>query len=176
MDAVFWMSVSSMGLAITTFSGQNFGAKKYGRIHKGLAVATGITALITSLCVFVFLVFARPLFLLFNDDPAVVSCGLDMIRFLVPSYFLYICIEIFSGALRGAGDSLVPTILTVLGVCVLRVAWIALAVPFRPTLHTVMASYPITWAITSVCYVVYYFQGGWLRRRIAAAESTAASR
>lgn len=171
MDAIFWMSVSSMGLAITTFSGQNFGAKKYDRIHKGLAVSMGMTTLITGLCVFLFLVFGRPLFLLFNDDPAVVECGLGMIRFLVPTYFLYICIEIFSGALRGAGDSLIPTLLTCFGVCGLRVGWIAIAVPLWPTLITVMASYPITWGLTSVCYVVYYLRGNWLRRRIAAVEA-----
>lgn len=171
MDAIFWMSVSSMGLAITTFSGQNFGAKKYDRIHKGLAVSMGMTTLITGLCVLLFLVFGRPLFLLFNDDPAVVECGLGMIRFLVPTYFLYICIEIFSGALRGAGDSLIPTLLTCFGVCGLRVGWIAVAVPLWPTLITVMASYPITWGLTSVCYVVYYLRGNWLRRRIAAVEA-----
>lgn len=171
MDAIFWMSVSSMGLAITTFSGQNFGAKKYDRIHKGLAVSMGMTTLITGLCVLLFLAFGRPLFLLFNDDPAVVECGLGMIHFLVPTYFLYICIEIFSGALRGTGDSLIPTLLTCFGVCGLRVGWIAIAVPLWPTLITVMASYPITWGLTSVCYVVYYLRGNWLRRRIAAVEA-----
>ena len=170
MDCVFWMALASMGLAITTFAGQNFGARKYERIHKGLAVALGISALITALCVFVFLAFGRPLFLIFNDDPVVLEIGLDMIRFLVPSYFLYLCIEIFSGALRGTGDSLVPTILTGVGVCGLRSAWTAVAVPLRPELTTVMASYPITWAVTSLCYVVYYLRGNWLRRRIAAVE------
>ncbi len=171
MDALFWMSVSSMGLAITTFSGQNFGAKKYDRIHKGLAVSLGMTALITGLCVFIFLRFDRPLFLLFNDDPAVVECGLAMIQFLVPTYFLYICIEVFAGALRGTGDSLIPTLLTCFGVCGLRVGWIAVSNLFWPTLNAIMFSYPLTWGLTSVGYVIYYLRGNWLKRRIAAAEA-----
>ncbi len=171
MDALFWMSLSSMGLAITTFAGQNFGARKYDRIRKGLKVALLIAAIIAALCVVLFLLFGEPIFLLFNDDPAVLACGLEMIHFLVPCYFLYISIEVFSGLLRGTGDSLVPTLLTCIGVCGLRVAWIALAVPVWPTLVTVMASYPITWTVTSLCYIVYYARGNWLKRRIAAAEN-----
>lgn len=171
MDALFWMSLSSMGLAITTFAGQNFGARKYDRIRKGLRVALLIAAIIAALCVVIFLLFGEPIFLLFNDDPAVLSRGLEMIHFLVPCYFLYISIEIYSGLLRGTGDSLVPTLLTCIGVCGLRVAWIALAVPVWPTLVTVMASYPITWTVTSLCYIIYYARGNWLKRRIAAAEN-----
>lgn len=168
LDAIFWMSVSSMGLAITTFAGQNFGAGKYERIHRGLAVSVGISAFITALCCGVFLGFGRPLFLIFNDDPAVVECGLDMLRFLVPSYFTYLCIEVFSGALRGCGDSLMPTVLTCVGVCVLRIAWIWIGVPIKHDIYMVMLCYPVTWTVTSVWYVIYYVRGNWLKRRIAA--------
>ncbi len=177
MDTIFWLSVSSMSLAVTSFSGQNFGAKKYDRIHKGLAVSMGMTFLLTAACCAIFLgPLGRPLVLLFNNDPGVVECCLDMIAFLVPYYFTYICIENFSGVLRGCGDSFVPTVLTCLGVCALRVIWITFVVPLRPELTTVMFSYPLTWTITSLCFVVYYFKGSWLRRRIAAVEGAATPR
>lgn len=168
LDSIFWLAVSSMGLSITTFSGQNFGAGKYQRIHRGVAVATGISALITAICCALFLSLGRPLLLIFNDDPAVVECGLDMLRFLVPCYFTYLCIEVFSGALRGCGDSIVPTVLTCVGVCILRMLWIWIAVPAHHTIYMVMLSYPVTWSITSICYLVYYLRGNWLKRRIAA--------
>ncbi len=170
MDSIFWLSISSMSLAVTTFAGQNFGAKKYDRIHKGLAVSMGMTSVITLLCCVLFLGFGRPLILLFNQDPAVVECCMEMIRYLVPCYFTYICIENFSGTLRGTGDSLFPTVLTCLGVCGLRMVCIFFLVPLRPTLNTVMFSYPLTWTITSLCLVVYYLRGNWLKRRIAATE------
>lgn len=173
MDTIFWMSVSSMSLAVTTFAGQNFGARKYDRIHKGLAVSMGMTLLITAACCAIFLgPLGRPLVLLFNKDPGVVECCLDMIGFLAPCYFTYICIENFSGVLRGCGDSLIPTVITGLGVCALRVIWITLVVPLRTELTTVMFSYPLTWTVTSLVFVVYYWKGGWLKRRIAAAERT----
>lgn len=169
VDTIFWMSLSSMGLAITTFAGQNFGARKYDRIHRGLAVSVGMSAVITLLCSAVFLGLGRPIFLLFNDDPAVVQEGMAMLRFLVPCYFTYLVIEVVSGALRGCGDCVVPTVMTCLGVCVLRVAWVWFAVPLHDTVQMVMASYPITWTTTSVCYLVYYLRGNWLKRRIRAA-------
>lgn len=169
VDAIFWMAISSMGLAITTFAGQNFGAAKYQRVHRSVAVSTAMGMGMTIFCTVAFMVFAKPLFLIFNDDPLVLELGVDMIRFLAPTYVTYVCIEIFSGALRGCGDSLVPTVITCLGVCVLRIGWIWALMPVWHSMEIVMLSYPVTWLVTSVCYVVYYLRGNWLKRRIRAA-------
>ena len=91
---------------------------------------------------------------------------LEMMHFLVPTYLTYICVEIFSGAVRGAGDVVAPTLMTCFGVCILRVLWILVAVPLHRTVVMVEWSYPITWTLTSVMYLIYYFHGGWLRRCI----------
>ena len=77
------------------------------------------------------------------------------------------CIEILSGAIRGTGDSLIPMLITCGGVCVLRVVWIFAVLPLHRTFSTLIVSYPITWIITSVLFVLYYWKGGWLRRRMA---------
>ncbi len=69
----------------------------------------------------------------------------------------YLCIEIYSGALRGVGDCWIPMIMTALGVCVLRVVWILIAVPIRPDILTVVFSYPLTWTITTVLFNIYYY-------------------
>lgn len=73
---------------------------------------------------------------------------------------------ILGGAVRGTGDSLIPMLLTCVGVCVLRVLWVWIAVPFRRELTFVVLSYPITWATTSCLFIFYYLRGNWLRRRI----------
>ena len=62
----------------------------------------------------------------------------------------------FSGVLRGMGDSIWPMIITLTGVCVLRVVWIIVMVPIRHSLTTVMFSYPLTWVVTSVMFLIYY--------------------
>ena len=86
---------------------------------------------------------------------------------LVPFYFTYLGIAVLSSAVRGTGDALAPMLLTCFGVCVLRVAWIAVMKPIFPSVQTVILSYPITWTITSLLFLAYYLKGGWLRRSIA---------
>ena len=165
IDFLYWMTVNAMGLSITTFAGQNFGARRYDRMKRGALVALGITALLTVLISSGMLLLANPLLRLFTSDAAVTGIILQMMRFLVPTYITYICVEIFSGTIRGAGDAVIPTVLTCFGVCILRVLWILFAVPRSPGLITVVWSYPITWSFTSILFLIYYFHGGWLRRR-----------
>lgn len=173
IDFLFWMTVSSFGIAITTFAGQNFGARLYDRVHQGTRVCLGMAAGITVVISLALYPLAELAFRLFSQDDAVVAQGVQMMHFLVPTYITYVCIEIFSGALRGCGDVRVPTLITVFGVCGLRVAWLLLVVPQVHTIFMVEASYPITWSLASLLFAVYYFQGGWLKRRKAALEATA---
>ena len=79
-----------------------------------------------------------------------------MLRIMVPTFWTYVFIEILSGSLRGMGNSFIPMILTSMGVCVLRVIWIFTIVPLRPEISTVIYSYPITWSVTSVLFIIYY--------------------
>ena len=73
-----------------------------------------------------------------------------------PTYFLFCFVEIFSGSLRAQGHVLVATLLTLIGVCLLRVVWVALIVP-GGTLEQIIACYPITWVVTAVSMSLYYF-------------------
>lgn len=156
IDALFWMMVSSFGIAITTFVGQNYGAGFYIRVRKGVRQCLLLTAVFTLFINIIIIPFGEILFRLFTRDGEVVSIGIMMMRFLVPTFMTYICIEIFSGALRGMGDTLVPTLITGGGICGLRVLWLLAAVPRWNHMKTVMLSYPITWVITSILFVVYY--------------------
>ena len=172
VDFVYWMTVNAMGLSVTTFSGQNFGARKYDRLKRGTMVGLGILAILTVIISGAMLLLAKPLLGLFTSDREVMEITLDMMYFLVPTYLTYICVEVFSGAVRGAGDVVAPTLMTCFGVCVLRVLWVLVAVPLNRTVVMVEWSYPITWTVTSLMYLIYYFQGGWLRRCIAKQKNT----
>ena len=74
----------------------------------------------------------------------------------MPTFFTYVCIEILSGALRGVGDSLVPMLMTCTGVCLLRVLWVLIAVPISHQIQTLLFSYPLSWVITSILFLIYY--------------------
>ena len=156
IDCVFWMIISSLGIAITTFVGQNYGAGQYKRVRRSVRECFGLSASITIGLSALLLLFGQYLYVLFTTDPNVMKIGTDMMRYLVPFYITYIGIEMFSGALRGMGDSVMPMILTIGGVCVLRVTWVLVAVPIDHRITTVMASYPITWTTTSILFFFYY--------------------
>ena len=84
----------------------------------------------------------------------------------MPFYFTYICIEILAGAIRGCGEATPPMLMVAGGVCLLRIVWIVIMLPFRRELSTVLISYPLSWAATSVIFIIYYLRGNWLRRCI----------
>lgn len=174
IDFLFWMTVSSFGIAVTTFTGQNFGARLYDRVRRGTRVCLAMTAGTTLAISLILYPLAAFLFRLFSDDEAVIAQGVQMMHFLVPAYMTYICIEILSGALRGCGDVKVPTIITVFGVCGLRVLWLIVALPRWHDVTAVEFSYPLTWTVASLLFVVYYLKGGWMKRCIAAKEGSTA--
>ena len=113
----------------------------------------------------VFCLLRLPLLSLFTNDGDVLQIGAGVVLQMVPFYFLFVCIEILSGSIRGTGDSLIPMLLTCGGVCVLRVVWIFAVFPLHRTLGNIVLSYPVTWVITSVLFVIYYLKGGWMKRR-----------
>jgi putative MATE family efflux protein len=156
IDGIFWMTMNSFGISITTFAGQNYGAGKYDRVRKGARVCLRM-ALLVAIGLSAILFFAGPyIYWLFTTDAMVVEKGMEILNIMVPTFWTYVFIEIFSGSLRGMGNSFIPMILTSMGVCILRVLWLFTIVPLRPEVSTVIFSYPITWSVTSVLFIIYY--------------------
>lgn len=171
IDGLNWMIVNAFGVAITTFAGQNFGAGQYDRLKKSVRTCLMISAMsVISLSVFV-LTAGKLMLGLFADDPVVIETGYRIIRLIAPTYVTYIFIEILSGAMRGAGDTFVPTMMTLTGICLIRLFWVLGVVPKHHDLGVLMVSYPMTWIITGVMFIVYYLRGNWLRRRIRAQQA-----
>ena len=156
VDAFFWLTLESFGIAITAMSGQFYGAGKISSVKKGtkicLAMCAGIAVVMSTLL----LVFGRTLFGLFTDDPNVITVAISIQRILVPTYVVFIFVIVYGGALRGMGHAFGPMLITLVGICLLRVVWIYAVVPLRPELLTTIYSYPITWAMTSLAFIVYY--------------------
>lgn len=156
MDALFWMTISSFGIAITTFAGQNYGAGKMERVRKGISTCLAMCFASTIVISILLNIGGYFLYSLFTSDPEVLRIGMQIVHFLVPTFFTYVCVEVLSGALRGVGDCWIPTVICLSGICLIRVLWIMLAVPQRPNIYTMTFSYPLTWTITSVLFIVYY--------------------
>lgn len=164
IDSVFWMLVSAFGISVTTFVGQNHGAGKPERVREGVKsclIMTVLSSVIMSVVIYNWGIYGYELF---TTDKAVVEIGVAMMRYLTPFYVTYVSIEILSGALRGVGDCWLPMLLSCFGVCALRILWIIFAVPVKKDIYTIMFSYPLTWVITTVLFVVYYLWFSKLRR------------
>ena len=166
IDGFFWMIMTAYGISVTTFAGQNFGAQRYDRVRQsvraGLVMAAVTAVTLSGLYGF----FARPLLGIFNDDPAVLEIGVQIVSITVPYYITYVCVEILAGAIRGCGNALSPMLMTACGICLLRIVWILTAVPLSRTLFTVLVSFPLSWAVTSVIFIIYYNRCHWLERCI----------
>ncbi len=156
LDGFQWMILNAFGISVTTFVGQNYGARKMDRVRRGVWVCLGMAFTASFTCSAVMLLFGRNLFSLFADDPMVIERGMEILGYVAPYYFAYTCVEIFSGALRGKGKTLMPTLFVLCGICVLRLGWLLGYVARHPDLKLTVISYPVTWAVTSCLFIVYY--------------------
>ena len=93
---------------------------------------------------------------IFTSNGQVVHYAVLITYYFVPFYFLWTFIEVIANALRGAGDALVPMVISVGGVCGVRILWIFLVVPHWNTLLGISVCYPISWFITAAVLIVYY--------------------
>ena len=156
VDGITWMMLGALGIASMTFVGQNFGAGRLDRVQKSLKICLGMGALITIGIGAGLLLFGAPLFSLFSKDAPVIELSMRLLWYFAPFYWLFVPIEIISGTLRGLGDTLIPTVITAVGICVFRVIWVLAAVPAYNSVFTVSISYPVSWLVTSIAFAIYY--------------------
>ena len=164
VDSFFWMIIGAFGISITTFVGQNYGAGQYERVRKAVKTCLIMTFSASAFIGAFFCLFAQPLLSVFTSDPDVLAIGMRILYMTAPTYVTFVCIEILSGTIRGCGNSLPPMLLTCCGVCIFRVAWVFLLNPIWHSLDMVIVSYPVSWTLTSILFVVYYRKFNWMRR------------
>ena len=165
LDAVFWMAINAFGIAATTFVGQNYGARLYDRVRSGVKISLWMGGVMTILISGLFLLLQDKGLMLFTTDQEVLSIGVEILLILVPTWITYMPIEILSGVMRGCGKTLIPTIITVVGICVLRALWLEIVPAMNHTLLSVFFCYPLSWVITSAAIIIYYFFGDVLPKR-----------
>lgn len=166
IDGFVYMPINAISLALTTFVGQNIGAKQYDRIGKGIRVA-----LVSSLMMIILLAVCevltfRPLMSLFTKDPAAQEIGLSMMRYFVTTSWIFVFSDILGAAIRGAGDTVRVTVVTALCICVFRVIWLLVMLPIFNDIRMVFLCYPLSWLLNTAAVSVLYFSGNSLRRQV----------
>lgn len=151
--------LNSFSQACTTFVGQNFGAGELKRCKRTLALCLLEGIVVLAVAIMVFLSCGRTLLSIFNRDPEVIATGYIRLVIVMLSHTFSLLYELFSGYLRGFGISVVPAVLTMLGVCGIRIAWIRLVFPQLQTFRSIMLVYPISLCTTALLLfaaLVYY--------------------
>ncbi|MCI6128269.1 MAG: MATE family efflux transporter [Enterocloster clostridioformis] len=164
VDGLYWMMINALGISATTFVGQNFGAGRLDRVRKGAGACMVIGVVLTASVGAVLYNGGHLLVELFTTDLQVQAISMDLLHFMVPTFITYIAIEILSGTLRGVGDAWMPLVITGIGVCAVRVLWIMLVLPHYHTIIGAAFCYPLTWSLTTVAFVIYYYFFSSLRR------------
>ena len=161
-DSLTWMVSGALGVAVTTFVGQNFGAQKFDRIHQCVRICMGIGVGLFGFISLISILFRHFILGIYTTDTAVIQTGAYVMLFIVPFNFLFVPVEVFAGTMRGTGYSLVPTSITGACVCLFRVIWIFTMVRWFHTIEVLAIAYPISWLLASSVFFAVYRRGKWL--------------
>jgi len=156
VDGIFWAITSAFGTAVTNFVGQNYGAKQFGRIKqcakRGLIFHLIMTAVISGLL----LGLGKFVLALLTDDQGVISTTYQIMIYFVPFYVTWSFIEVLPAVLRGIGDTLIPSVIQAVGICVFRIIWVYTIFRVYHTLFVLSMSYMSSWVITDIAIIIYY--------------------
>ena len=167
-DAWTWQISGALGVSVTTFVGQNFGAQKYDRVRRSVWVCMGLgIAMVGTLSILEF-TFREFLLGIFTTDSEVIRIGAEMMMYIVLWNTIFIPIEVLAGTMRGTGYALPPTVIMCVCVCLFRILWILFAVDRWHTIFALCLAYPISWVLCVLTFAVFYIKGSWLHGRIKA--------
>ncbi len=156
IEGFIYVSMNAFHHTTLSFVGQNYGAGKYDRIRKVLLWGLGFVFLFGAGLDGIALLLKKPLVGIYTDDAAAIQYGCDRISVICLLYFTCGMMDVLVGALRGVGFSMLPTIVSLVGVCGFRITWIYTYFRSHHSLKVLYASYPISWIITALLHSVIY--------------------
>ena len=148
--------INSFGQAATTFVSQNYGARNSRRCVMSTRLCLIYNLAFSVTLSGILLLTGRSLLSLFNPDPEIIAIGYVRIVAIVSFEFLNGFNDIISGTMRGYGYSFVPAVISVAGICGIRVAWIFTVFANNQTFATLMACFPVSWAVTAILMLIAY--------------------
>lgn len=162
IDGFNILPVLSISMAVTTFTGQNVGAKKPDRVKKGMWNALIMGVIYTAIIGVVLLLTSHTVLGLFTKDNEVITYGQLAMKYFCPFYFLLGILNILASTVRGAGKGVPPMLILLFSMCIFRILWIKIALPFYSTIDGVFILYPISWFVGMVLMIIYTKFGKWL--------------
>ena len=162
LEGFAFLPVTSFSVALTTFTSQNLGAKKYDRVKKGTVFGLISGVALAEIIGILFVILAPYLISLFNGDPQVVAFGVRQARTEALFYCLLSLSHCMAGIIRGSGKTTVPMLVMLICWCVIRVTYITVTVNLIKDIGVIFWAYPLTWTLSSIVFVIYYFKADWM--------------
>ncbi len=164
LDALAMLPMQSLSLALTTFVGQNLGAGDLKRAKAGPRYGMIMGLIVTVIILVPMMVFAPQLTALFNDDREVIEFGTLFVRLCSPFYIAFVINQVYSGALRGAGDTKNTMYIMLFSFVVFRQIYLFIVSRLGATAGVIALGYPMGWMMCSALLLIYYYKGRWARK------------
>ena len=164
LEGFAFIPVNAFGAACTTFVSQNIGARQFDRVKQGAKFSVMFSCGCAVVIGIVFFIFATPLIGLFGKSPEAVASGVLRAHLCTPFYLFLACSHGIAAVCRGAGYSKVPMYIMLGAWCVLRVTYITIVTNLFHNISLVYAAYPMTWMVSTACFLWYYNKSHWLER------------
>lgn len=162
IEGFAFLPITCFAMALTTFTSQNLGAKKYARVKKGARFGIGCSLILSELVGIVIYIYIPQLIAMFDKTDAVVRFGSMQARTVTLFYFLLAFSHCIAGILRGAGKSIVPMLVMLVCWCIIRVTYITIVVSFISKIEVIFWAYPLTWTLSSLVFLIYYLKSNWM--------------
>lgn len=158
VEGFVYTAMNSVHQTAVSFTGQNYGGKRYDRINKILLECLLFVTMIGLVMGNGIYFFGDQILSLYSSDSEVIAYAMDRLLWICCPYFLCGVMEVMVGCIRGLGYAIMPMIVSLLGACVFRIVWIYTIFQWNRTLETLYVSYPISWALTAfvhfICFVI----------------------
>ncbi len=159
IEGFVWVSMNSFSQGAISFMSQNIGGGKYSRINRVAVIACACAAVTGLVLGNLAHLFGEPLLKIYDPRPEILAPGMTRLRLVCGFYFSCGIMDCITGAIRGMGYAVAPTIVSLLGACGLRIVWIftIFQIPEYHTEFMLFLSYPLSWAITFLVHLVCFF-------------------
>jgi len=162
IEGFVFLPITCFSMSLTTFIGQNLGAKQFDRAKKGARFGVICSITLAELVGVLVYTLMPILATFFDSNPEVVAIATLQARTESLFYFLLAFSHCISGILRGAGKSAVPMYVMLIAWCAIRITYITIAVQIVPVVQTIYWAYPLTWSISSIIFLIYYLKVDWV--------------
>ena len=166
IDQLLFLPMQSISLASTTFVGQNLGRNQPERARQGVSIALRMALVSTLVMMIPLLIFAAPIVSVFNSKPQVVEYGAMLLRWISPFYVLCCFNQIYSGALRGAGNTKAPTVIMLSSFVLFRQVYLFFMSQICNEVIPIAMSYPAGWFLSSTLCTVYFNRANLSKSRL----------